>query len=91
MRFTGRAREFCAGWQKGLRLLPAANAGWVLSSSLQRSLLTGLICCCAEYLEVMKDKGLVVRTDVLEVVLQQLEAGEGAAAVAGGSGGGAQV
>jgi hypothetical protein len=29
----------------------------------------------AEYLEVMKDKGLVLRTDVFEVLLAQLEGG----------------
>ncbi len=38
----------------------------------------------AEYIEVMKDKELVLRTDVFEVLLQQLEAQQGAAAAAGG-------
>lgn len=33
---------------------------------------------------MMKDKELVLRTDVFEVLLQQLEAQQGAAAAAGG-------
>lgn len=40
----------------------------------------------AEYIEVMKDKELVLRTDVFEVLLEQLEAqqdGEAAAAAGG--------
>lgn len=44
--------------------------------------------CCAEYLEVMKDKDLVLRTDVFEVLLAQLEAQQGAEA-GGGSAAGA--
>ena len=40
----------------------------------------------AEYLEVMKDRGLVLRTDVFEVLLAQLE-GDGGGG--GGDGGGA--
>jgi hypothetical protein len=34
----------------------------------------------AEYIEIMKDKELVLRTDVFEVVLAELESGAGGAA-----------
>ena len=42
---------------------------------------------CAEYLETMRDKQLVVRTDALEAAFAQLEAQQGLAP--GGGGGGA--
>ena len=89
---NGHAIYLSVGWRRvgpsRLFLSPPARSSSPVPIHPQNAQLPPPPTAAAEYLEVMKDKGLVLRTDAFEVVLAQLDHEQAAMEAGGGGGGG---